>query len=212
MKVIDLSHTIRGDMQVYPGDPSPTIDRLFTVKKDGCNVTSLSFGTHTGTHIDVPFHYLEDGLKVKDVEVSTFIGKGILIDMTHKKFNEEINEQDLKHFVEDIKGAEFIIFKTGMYKYYGNKEYFLQPYLSSKCADLIVELGVKIVGIDAASVDSISKGEYPIHQIFLGSNVLIVENLTNLDSIKEKYGIYSFLPLKVDADGSPVRAVVLMGI
>lgn len=209
MKIIDLTYTIEENMQVYPGDPEPKVEEFLSLKEGGCNVSIVKFGTHTGTHIDAPRHYYNLGQSISEISAHRFVGKGILIDVTYKKFNETIEGEDLLTQINNSKKAEFIILKTGMEKYYGKKEYFMQPYLSEACASLIVKLGIKLVAIDAASVDSINEDKFHVHEILLKNDILIVENLKNLKEIKKQCGLYSFLPLKLNTDGSPIRAVYL---
>ena len=67
MQIIDLTHTIHDDMQIYPGDPLPSIRRGLTHEKDYCHVDLLTLGSHTGTHIDAPYHFLKDGQKIDEI-------------------------------------------------------------------------------------------------------------------------------------------------
>lgn len=118
-----------------------------------------------------------------------------------------------------------MILKTGWDRYFGTARYLQHPYLSVDAGGLLVKHGVSLVGIDALNVDasyptvmapesfkadskeSVGDG-YPIHDILLGNDILIVENLCNLDAVKQRRGFYSFLPLKLKgSDGSPIRAV-----
>ena len=199
------------------------------MRKDYCHVDILTLGSHTGTHIDAPYHFLKDGQRIDEIPVQRFIGNGILIDVSGKSERELIDSTDLKSFASEIKKADFVILNTGWDQYFGTPKYFLHPYLSADGAMLLIEMGVSLVGIDAPNVDPTyhaSKDSdpavkdlpdeesygYPVHDLLLSNNVLIVENLCNLDKIKAVKGIYSFLPLKLkDSDGSPIRAVFYGG-
>ena len=225
MQVIDLTHTIHDDIQIHPGDPKPSIRRGLTHEKDYCHVDLLKLGSHTGTHIDAPYHFLKDGQRIDEIPVQRFIGNGILIDVSGKSERELIDSADLESSASEINNGDFVILKTGWDRYFGTPQYYLHPYLSAGGARLLVEKGVSLVGVDAlnvdptyyASNDSNSAAKdlpdeasygYPVHDILLSNNVLIVENLCNLDKIEAIKGIYSFLPLKLkDSDGSPIRAV-----
>ena len=229
MEVIDLTHTIHDDIQIYPGDPKPSISRGLTHEKDYCHVDLLNLGSHTGTHIDAPYHFLKDGQRIDEIPVQRFIGNGILIDVSGKSGRELIDSADLKSLASGIIKGDFAILKTGWDRYFGTSKYYRHPYLSADGARLLVEMGVSLIGIDALNVDPTyhtnknsnsaandlpdeeSYG-YPVHDFLLSKNVLIVENLCNLDKIKADKGIYSFLPLKLkDSDGSPIRAVFYGG-
>ncbi|MFZ7121466.1 MAG: cyclase family protein [Eubacteriaceae bacterium] len=209
-KIIDLSHEINDDMQVYPGDPKVSISDFLTHEKDGYNVSKLDFGMHTGTHINVPYHFKKNGSKITDIDINNFIGIGVLVDISYKKFHEEITILDIKDYIEDIKKSNFIIFKTGMDKYFNSNDYLSHPYLSIECASYISKLSISIVAIDVLSVDKTLSDNYPVHDILLSNNILIVENLCNLSGVKKRIGLYSFLPLKIkNGDGSPIRAVFI---
>jgi kynurenine formamidase len=225
MQIIDLTHTIHDDMQIYPGDIRPSIRRDLTHEKDYCHVDLLTLGSHTGTHIDAPYHFLKDGQKIDEIPAHRFIGRGILVDVSGKSARDLIDHADLEPFTADIKKGDFVILKTGWDRYFGMQQYLQHPFLGADAGRLLLDLGVSLVGIDALNVDasyplasdseSLDTGggvtaddNYPIHGILLGNDILIVENLCNLDKIDQKFGFYSFLPLKLkESDGSPIRAV-----
>jgi kynurenine formamidase len=227
MEIIDLSHTIHDDIQTYPGDPVPSINRGLTHEEDYCHVDVLTLGSHTGTHIDAPFHFLKNGKKIDEFMVQRFVGDGVLIDVSAKPDRTLIEAGDIAAYKNEIIPGDFVIFRTGRDKYFGTARYYLHPYLSAEGANLLVKLGVSLVGIDALNVDPTYYGSpdsdlsvkgqpeeaeygYPVHDILLGNDILIVENLCNLDQIKPSKGVYSFLPLKLkDSDGSPIRAVFM---
>ncbi len=225
MEVIDLTHTIHNDIQIYPGDPVPSISRGLTHEKDYCHVDQLKLGSHTGTHIDAPYHFLKKGKKIDELPVQRFVGDGVLIDVSAKSDRDLIEPGEVEPYEDEIAQGDFVIFRTGRDKYFGTPKYYFHPYLSAEGARLLVKMGVSLVGIDALNVDPTYYGSmdsdpsakdlpdeeqygYPVHDILLGNDILIVENLCNLDKIKQRNGFYSFLPLKLkDSDGSPVRAV-----
>jgi arylformamidase len=225
MQVIDLTHTIHDDIQIFPGDPIPSIRRSLTHEKDYCHVDLLKLGSHTGTHIDAPYHFLKDGQRIDEIAVERFIGEGILIDVSDKSERDLIDSADLEPFASEIRKGDFVILKTGWDRYFGTPRYIQHPYLSVDAGGFLVKQGITLVGIDALNVDATyptvmapeslkadsedsADDGYPIHDILLGNDILIVENLCNLDTVKQRMGFYSFLPLKLKgSDGSPIRAV-----
>ena len=227
MEVIDLTHTIHDDIQVYPGDPRPSISRGLTHEKDYCHVDLLRLGSHTGTHIDAPYHFLKGGLRIDEIPVQRFVGDGVLIDVSAKSDRDLIQPGDVEPYEDEIAQGDFVIFRTGRDKYFGTPKYYLHPYLSAEGVRILVRMGVSLVGVDALNVDPTYNGSmdsdpsakdlpdegeygYPVHDILLGNDILIVENLCNLDKIKQVKGVYSFLPLKLKgSDGSPIRAVFI---
>lgn len=212
MKVIDLSHTIKNDMQIYPGDPAPTIERSLEHDKDYCHVDRLNLGSHTGTHIDAPYHFLKDGKRISDFTAGYFVGRGIVIDVRGMEENEAITLDQVKAYDKDIEKGMFVFLMTGWDKYFGQEKYLKHPFLSEDAAKYFLDKGVQIVGLDALNIDSTQDEVFASHNVLLPSDVLIVENLCKLDTIPEaKDAIYSLLPLKVEGtDGSPVRAVCII--
>ena len=229
MNIIDLSHTIHDDIQIYPGDPVPSISRGLTHEEDYCHVDVLTLGSHTGTHIDAPYHFLKQGKKINELPVERFVGEGVLIDASGKTDRSFIEPEDVEPYQNEIANGNFVIFRTGWDKFFGSSRYYLHPFLSPEVARFLVKLGVTLVGIDALNIDPTyqevtvpdlpandlpdeNEYGYPVHNILLVNDILIVENLRNLDKIPQIKGIYSFLPLKLkDSDGSPIRAVFLGG-
>jgi kynurenine formamidase len=228
MKIIDLSHTIHDGIQIYPGDPVPSIKPGLTHEKDYCHVEVLTLGSHTGTHIDAPYHFLKKGKKIDEFPVQRFVGDGVQIDLTAKSDRDLIEPGDIEPYESEIAEGDFVVLRTGRDKYFGTPRYYLHPYLSTAGAELMVKMGISLVGIDAMNVDPTYYGSieselsakdlpveeeygYPVHDILLGNDILIVENLCNLDKIKAVKGFYSFLPLKLkNSDGSPIRAVFIV--
>jgi len=227
MHIIDLTHTIHDDIQIYPGDPVPSIKGGLIHEKDYCHVDVLTLGSHTGTHIDAPYHFLKDGKKINEISVQRFVGEGVLVDVSAKPDLALIEPEDIARYRNDIDAGDFVILKTGRDKYFGSSRYYRHPYLSAAGAALLLNLGVSLVAIDAMNVDPTYHDRhdsdpaaealpdeeeygYPVHDILLGNDILIVENLCRLDQIPSVKGLYSFLPLKLkDSDGSPIRAVFM---
>lgn len=226
MEIIDLTHTIHNEIQIYPGDPVPSISRGLTHEKDYCHVDILTLGSHTGTHIDAPYHILKHGKKIDAIPIQRFVGSGVLIDVSNKSARDVIESHEVESYKSKIEKGDFVIFMTGWDKYFGTPKYFKHPFLSADCARFLVELGVTLVGTDGMNLDPTFPEDtdpekveeevehedygYPVHDILLGNDILIVENLCNLDKIRQVKGLYSFLPLKVkDSDGSPIRAVYI---
>jgi kynurenine formamidase len=222
MQIIDLSHEIHEGMPVYPGDPRPEIRRALSHEANGCHVDELRLGSHTGTHIDAPFHLMQAGRTLDAFAVERFVGPGVVIDVSARPALAPIGAPELAPAVPRIAAGDFVLLRTGWDRFFGAGEYLRHPFLSAEGARLLVDCGAGLVGIDAPSVDpsaaeaacAASEGKaqpgaaYPAHDILLGSGVLIVENLCRLDRVPAKGGVFVFLPLKLrGADGSPVRAV-----
>ena len=225
MKMIDLTHTIRNGMPIYPGDPAPFIEPALTHENDYCHVNLLRLGSHTGTHIDAPYHFLKEGRTIDEIAVEHFIGEGVLVDVSDKSDREMIEKKDVEPYTGNIKKGNFVVLRTGWDTHFGTPKSYNHPFLSADCAEFLCHLDVAIVGTDAMNIDatfvndknsdttdtdSVSHEDhtYPVHHILFNNSILIVENLCNLNKIRQPKGVYSFLPLKIEgSDGSPIRAV-----
>ncbi|SFM00103.1 cyclase family protein [Pelosinus propionicus] len=213
MKVIDLTHCIHADMPVFPGTEQPIFRKANTLENDGFQEAKITMYSHTGTHIDAPAHMLSNGAYLDNLDIEHFIGKATVLDFSDKKMK-LIDIDGLKIYEEKIKSVEFIIIKTGWSKYWGDKKYYKDfPSLSEEAATWLSEFKLKGIGIDAISVDDIESATFAVHKILMLKKIIIIENLTNLDSISKEEFILSIMPMKhKNADGSPVRAISIENI
>ena len=213
MKITDLTHIICSDMPVFPGTEQPIFERANTLEKDGFQEAKITMYSHTGTHIDAPAHMLINGPYLDNLDIGHFVGNATILDFSN--INIKLIDVDiLKPFEEKTRNVEFIILKTGWSKYWGDEKYFKSfPSLTVESAKWLSQFNLKGIGIDAISIDDMDSTTFEIHKILMPKNILIIENLTNLDSVSNEFFILSILPLKnKDADGSPVRAISIENI
>jgi len=172
-------------------------------------VTALHIGTHTGTHIDAAAHYVEGGRTIDRYPISRFILPGICIPVKGLDPDEPVERHHLEGFLTGIPKGGAVIIQTGWDRYWGQELYLQHPFLAPSAAQALAEAGASLVGIDALNVDSTSQGTTHAHERFLGSDILIVENLRGLDQLPPGVVLWcSFLPLSLPGlDGSPVRAI-----
>lgn len=210
MKVIDLTHTIKELMPVFPGTEPPIFQRVNTLEKDGFREAKITFYSHTGTHVDAPAHMIEDGLFLDEFSMDQFIGEALVLDFTDIN-SEKIDLENLMNYETKIRNVEFVILKTGWSKYWGKDEYFAGfPTLSKDAAVWLTKFKLKGVAVDTMSIDNMDSPTFDIHETFLKNNIVIIENINNLDSIKKDNFIFTCMPLKIqNAEGSPVRAVAI---
>lgn len=195
---IDLSVKLNERTPVYPGDPSTKIETAGVMAKDGFNDHYISIGTHVGTHIDAPLHVIRDGLALNKFTIERFIGTGRLVNVALGGF-EAVQSAGIQE-------GDIVLFQTDMSSKYHKSAYFKEyPAMQEQIAKYLVKAKVKMVGVDACSVDN-QKG-FLIHKILLAGSVLIIENLTNLDKLDGKnFKVYA-LPLNLQIDGSPARVI-----
>lgn len=201
MKFIDLTHLFHQNIAVFPGDDPVQIEHIRTLKRNGFNDYRLTTGMHVGTHIDGPLHMTSDPRMISQLPLDRFAGRGVLIDVRGEKRIEYREE-----FRTKIKRDDIVLFYSGLDVQFGMPDYFTEyPDITEELASFLADQHVKIVGLDWVSPDH---EPYPIHDILFKSDVLILENLTNLGQLlhETNFEVYAF-PLKIEADSSIVRVV-----
>ena len=207
MKITDLSHIINNDITVFNEAEKPEITISSTHEKDGYAQKKLSMYSHNSTHVDAPFHIIPGAATLDRLSPETFYGKAVVADC--RNIGKEINVGDLEKYADKLKEADFIILNTGWYKKWNTPEYkFDFPALTEDAAEWMLQFNLKGIGLDTISIDPFESTDLPVHKIILGNNMIIIENLTNLDTLLDVEFIFSCFPLRIeDADGSPTRAV-----
>ena len=211
MKQLDLTLTISPSIPSFPGSPPPQFLKWSTIKDDQYNLELLFLSSHTGTHIDAPYHFTENGEKIHQIPLTRLMGKALLIKIKKGK-NQEITKKDLLNFEKKhgkIENFSSVIFFTGWQKNLQKKYYFLNnPGLSKSAANYLATKKINLIGIDSPSIDLGTEKFFSVHKILAKNNILIVENLSNLEKIPSLNFDFIILPLKLkNATGSPVRAV-----
>ncbi len=211
MKIIDLTHLLNSDITVYPGTEKPVFVQANTVEKDGFAEQKMTIYTHTGTHIDAPFHMLANGKSLDQMSPESFVGKAICIDCTGVK-GQYVELERLKQFAGKIQKADFVLLRTDWSKKWKTNDYFKGfPVLSEEASNWLTNFNLKGIGLDVISIDPVDDSFKLInHKIVLGKGMIIIENLTNLNLVGDELFTFSCLPLKIEnADGSPVRAIAI---
>ncbi len=211
MHIIDLSHTIHSGMLTFPGSEPPKLVPATTYEEHGYVENILTIYTHTGTHIDAPYHLLPNGLTVDQFDVEHFVGKARVIDLSHLA-SRVISLHTLQQYEAWLGEIDYLLLNTGWSNYWGDARYFTDfPALSAEAAEWLLPFGLKGIGIDAISIDPIEDNALTVHHILFKQNMIILENLTNLAALGDRAFLLSCLPLKLqDADGSPVRAIAML--
>lgn len=209
MKIIDLSQPFRNDMPQFPGTPPIGIEQIAQISDGGFRVTDFHSVVHTGTHCDAPAHCVEGGKFLDELELDTFVGDAIMIDVSVDE-SREISANILEGV--DILPGDIVILRTGYSKYWGQDRYIDDsPYLSEELAKALSELEIKSVGIDFLSPDEVDSTTSPIHNILMGKGIPFIENLANLDKIDRQRFFFSAAPVLIDkSDGGFARAFAVL--
>lgn len=198
LKIYDLTCTIRQDMRIYPGDPPPKFSPRATIKDNLANVTTITLGSHTGTHVDAPWHFLPEGNSIDVEPLYKFIGEAVVIDAS---YTSKITAKNFSS--SDIESDDIVLIYTAT----GDRLTDF-AYLDVSAAEWLIKHEVKCVGIDTASVEKYGDKDAPVHKMLLEKQIGIIENLTNLSPFVRKRMFFVCLPLPFKGiDGSPARAV-----
>ena len=211
LKFIDLTLPVSEKIPTFPGSPQPIFIQWENIKDDGYNLELLFLSSHTGTHLDAPYHFLEKGKKIHEISLKRLIMNAILVKI-RKRRDQPITKTDIQKFEKKhgkIPNESTIVFWTGWQKMIKNDSYFVSnPGLSVTAAKYLISKKTNLVGIDSPSIDLGKEKGFLVHHLFAKNDVLVVENLANLDKIKSWKFQLAVLPMKLEnATGAPVRAV-----
>ena len=199
----DITIPITDGMIVYPGDRPVRFRRTHTIERDGVNLREIESGTHIGTHMDAPCHFIAGGATLDDIPLDVLLGEVEVVEtevaMIDRATLESLHLDDWRA----------IFFKTRNQSLWAldrfSKEYVS---LTPDGAEFLAAKGTKLVGIDSRSIECFETHDYPVHKALLGSGTFIIEGLYLNDVPAGRYRLHC-LPMKLAAaDGGPVRAVL----
>jgi arylformamidase len=212
-RIIDISLGIGPELLTWPGDPGAVVERAKKIEAgDSANVSELRLGSHTGTHVDPPVHFLPGEIGVDQIELDVFYGPAVVADL--EDVEGPISADRLADLDLDD-GVERLLLKTTNSELWKKpKVEFPDKYVSLGVdgAEWAVDRGLRLVGIDFLSIeDTGGAKDHPVHRTLLGGGVIIVEGL-NLSEVEPGDYLLSCLPLKIlDGDGAPARAALIEG-
>jgi kynurenine formamidase len=215
--LVDLSHVIEDGLITYKGLPAPIICDFLSreasrdIYADGTefHIGKIELVANTGTYLDTPFHRFADGIDLSELSLKVTADlPGVLIDATNT------NERGIGASVFD--GVELagkaVLVRTGWDRYWRTDAYFEgHPFLTSEAAELLIERGALLVGIDSYNIDDTADMRRPVHTALLGAGIPIVEHMTSLDRLPEIGFRFSAVPPKIKGMGTfPVRAFAVI--
>jgi len=208
MPIYDISLSISPSLPTWPGDRSPVqIEPVARIAEGSrANVSRITLGTHTGTHVDPPIHFVANGKTVDQLDLEVLIGPALVVDLRGRR---AIAAADLEATVPA--GVERVLFKTDNSRLWAEGTAFTSDYvgLTAEAAHWLVERGLRLVGTDFLSVQRYSDPHPGAHNTLLGAGVIIVEGLNLFDVPPGLYQLIC-LPLKIaQGDGAPARAVLV---
>lgn len=203
---IDISLSLRNAMVHWPGNPPVRIKRISDIDRgDSHNLSEISMGSHTGTHMDAPLHFIKSGIGIDRMPLDATVGRARVIEIQDA---ESIKPEELLN--HRIRRGERILFKTRNSSWVRRADTFVEDfvYISNEAASFLVKRGVRAIGIDYLSVGGFKHGGSYVHKTLLQNGVWLIEGLDLSLVSPGKYELIC-LPLKLDqADGAPARAIL----
>lgn len=205
---IDISFPYYHKMAIYPNNPQYVCRKVSDMQKgDACNVSEIGMGTHTGTHLDAPSHFIQNGTTIDELPLEKVNGKAKVLRIEETVITKECLSK------YSIEKDDIVIFRTSNSDEFGGNK-VLESYvtLDYEGAQYLVDQKVKLIGIDYMTIErprALREQGKSVHQILLGAGIPILETL-DLRSVEQGEYMLCCLPLKLEgADGSPVRVIMI---
>jgi arylformamidase len=205
-RVIDISVPNAPGMHVYPGDPVPETAPVRRIARgDVCNLTLLTMGSHTGTHVDAPYHFLADGPRLGDVALDRMVGEALVADLRGRAAIDAAALADVA-----LRPGDILLCRTDNSERWASPEFRRDfTYVTEDAADALVVRGVRALGMDYLSIERFGSSDFPVHRRLLGAGIFVIEGL-DLRAVDPGRYTLVCLPLNFpDLDGAPARAVLL---
>ncbi len=203
---IDVSVPLRSGMVHWPDNPPVRIERMLDIEHgDVANVSKISMGSHTGTHMDAPLHFVRGGAGLDEMPLDATIGRARVIEVNDP---ESVKPCDLRR--HGISSGERVLFKTRNSARAWKTDTFLEGfvYISQEAARYLAAWGVRTVGIDYLSVGGFRRDGVETHRALLEAGIWVIEGLDLSEVEPGEYELIC-LPLKVQhGDGAPARAIL----
>jgi len=205
--IYDVTVPITNKMPVWPGDPPVQLtaeshrsrDKSHTVR-----LTAIEMSSHTGTHIDAPFHMIDSGKKLHELPLDVLAGKAAVFEIAGAR---SLGPTELERL--DWSGVERVLFKTENSKHWQDGKFYEDfVYLDPEAAEFLVQRGIRLVGIDYLSIDQFKSESHPSHFVLLTKDIVVLEGL-DLNAVRQGEYTLLALPLNLlDADGAPTRVIL----
>lgn len=217
-RIVDLTWPIYEGMTscTAPWHPNVEISILGRHHQEGRASRKVVLGTHTGTHMDAPLHFIQGGMSIDEVPVSKLVTEATVMDLTYKQELSKIEPSDLEPYADQVRPGDSVILNTGWWRQWDKPGFYgSYPCLTAASCQWLIESRVSVVGMDIPGPDDptagIVAGEIsPRHVELLGNGVIMIEYLANLDQISKDRVTLVALPMKIrGGDGAPARVIVI---
>jgi arylformamidase len=208
-RIYDVSMPVRNGGLVYPNNPPISITAVQSIAAGRtANVSRIEIGSHTGTHVDAPKHFFDDGAGVDALPLETLMGPARLIAMGDDVL--AVGEAELR--AHDLIGVRRLLIRTRNSAWLASGSTEFHPdftYVAPEGAAYLVSLGMKLVGVDYLSVEQFRSPHHRTHRTLLEHGVVIVEGLVLSEPPPGDYDLRCLPMLLAGLDGAPARAVLI---
>lgn len=212
--IIDLTYPVRSEMLVWPGGERPVFEWKCRANSEVCNLTRMSMSAHTGTHVDAPLHFKEDGMPLDELPLSHFFSRARMCRVEEEPNGQEISLDSVLKTGFSLDGAGIFVLATGIERFAETHDYnFKFPVPSFELLKWLISNGVKTYMTDATSLDRVAEtDEAPRHKFLFEHNIPVVENLNNLSKLphNKDFTISAMPLLLMGREGSPCRAAAMI--
>jgi kynurenine formamidase len=218
MKIVDLTLGLHNGMITYPTSSHQIFESsiMGRIEIEGRETRKFTMGSHCGTHIDAPKHFIKNGTSIDQFDVNDLVGEALLVDLGDRNPKSIITSNDIKNCISDLKkyNLKRVVFKTNWSNHWNTNQYYNDwPYFSDNAMNLLLECDLKLIGLDFPSPDSAYFGndcsmDSPNHKKIFNKGIILTEYLTNLDKLNTGKIFLIVSPLKlIDFDGAPSRVL-----
>jgi arylformamidase len=214
-RLVDLSHVvIPGEEELPLEITTKFTDEVLEGYPRGKDtwyiLQEILMSSHTGTHIEAPFHHKKDGADASQLDIAKLMGECVLLDFHHKKINEAITVEELEAAGPDTEAGDIVFIRTDASKRFRTPKAHERPYLATESVRWLVERRINCLGIDATGMEVKGAPDQPNHQLLFDNGIPLIENLANLEALSKRRFFVIILPLRMKgADASPLRVVAI---
>jgi arylformamidase len=214
-RILELSHVLQPYTEEYQleVDNKPVREMMpfysDKVPKDKWYIMSeIRLWSHTGTHIESPYHYIQDGADISQIPLERIAGQAVVIDFTDKGHMEEITREELMTRGGDIQAGDIVLIHTAFAHYYHTDKSHDRPYLAEDAVHWLVEKKIACLGIDASGIENRNQPKQPNHYTLFSNNIPLIEHLVNLDKLTQRRFFLTAVPLRVKGlDAWPITVL-----
>jgi len=211
VRVLDLTHSFRNGMPVFPGLPNPSFEPIAKVEEDGYAMTSYAMLNHIGTHIDAPAHQIAGGDTLDEIGLERLVTDAVRIDVSQRRPHGAITREELEPELDRVRAGDIVLFYSDNARNYGTDAYWTGwSYPDADASRALIERGISAVGFDGPSADPVDSTTMDLHRVWLGAGRMILENVSNLGELPDRAQVV-VAPMKVEgANGAPTRIFALL--